>query len=63
MDFIIDTVLIGIVGGMFLLSSVVGIIFIIEIVSRVWLRVKEIVLIDIILIFLVILSYYLFKMK
>ena len=35
MDYIIDAVLIGIVGGMFLLSSVVGIMFIIEIALRV----------------------------
>lgn len=35
MEYIIDVVLIGIVGGMFLLSSVAGIIFIIEVASRV----------------------------
>lgn len=35
MDYVIDAVLIGIVGGMFLLSSVAGIMFIIEIALRV----------------------------
>lgn len=35
MEYIIDAVLIGIIGGMFLLSSVVGIMFIIEIALRV----------------------------
>lgn len=35
MGHIIDAVLIGIVGGMFLLSSVAGIIFIVEVLLRV----------------------------
>lgn len=35
MDYVVDTVLVGIVGGMFLLSSVAGIMFIVEIALRI----------------------------
>lgn len=34
MDYVVDTVLVGIVGGMFLLSSVAGIMFIVEIALK-----------------------------
>ena len=35
MDYVLDSVLVGIIGGMFLLSSVVGIMFLTEFVLRV----------------------------